>query len=611
MESQIIFDSCWRRFEERNASRMRTPREIIWLNGAPGAGKVSRAPERVGRLPPADACPARPDAAARRRRYPLPRRLSWLPLPPLPQGANTGRILTTRGLTRSMTISSLLVRRRPSPAAAPAAAPPPQHSSRPPAAPPPQPSPPLRAMMPPARAARPHLAGPGLAPASPAHLRPCTPAPLRPCTELGARCQEGDGLWRDDQRRDRGRPAAGRGDERRRHQRGGRPGHGGGRLPAHRAAGARPLRRARAGAAGAARAAAGGAAPCLLPPAPTARRQPLPCWSLAPHTQPPALTTTATHHHHHHHHHPCRWTSSSCSTTSCRSCTTATWTRPSRAGSRGQPSRCARPPPGGLLLLLRRARRCAGWRPRGRPRLEAAAAAAAAAAVPPLWSPGAAGWAEVWLPWEASAMVATWPPAPHRRTRTHIPTPALRAAGGGAVRGRGDERAAPDGARQGGVAAQQARHGRRRRRLPVGRAARPARASDPAGPAPPARPAVGVVCVLGCWPGRVAEHEHPRPPAFRRQQRTTDISTDLCKKRYQVFKTHYRQAARADHAPPSQQLRRPRPLTRRCCPRPLQPPLQRRPWPRLPLGCSLTQHRPLHPRAAPSCASSSSSPSTS
>ncbi len=41
MESQIIFDSCWRRFEDKAASRMRTPREIIWLNGAPGAGKVS------------------------------------------------------------------------------------------------------------------------------------------------------------------------------------------------------------------------------------------------------------------------------------------------------------------------------------------------------------------------------------------------------------------------------------------------------------------------------------------------------------------------------------------------------------------------------------------
>lgn len=43
MESQIIFDSCWRRFEDKFVGKMRTPREIIWLNGAPGAGKVGAA----------------------------------------------------------------------------------------------------------------------------------------------------------------------------------------------------------------------------------------------------------------------------------------------------------------------------------------------------------------------------------------------------------------------------------------------------------------------------------------------------------------------------------------------------------------------------------------
>jgi hypothetical protein len=58
MESQIIFDSCWRRFEERYASSMRTPREIIWLNGAPGAGKVG------GTAPPPGRCAAATPAVA-------------------------------------------------------------------------------------------------------------------------------------------------------------------------------------------------------------------------------------------------------------------------------------------------------------------------------------------------------------------------------------------------------------------------------------------------------------------------------------------------------------------------------------------------------------------
>lgn len=61
MESQVIFDSCWRRFEDKRQS-YRVPREIIWLNGAPGSGK----------------------------------------------GINTTHILKARGLSRSVTISSLL-----------------------------------------------------------------------------------------------------------------------------------------------------------------------------------------------------------------------------------------------------------------------------------------------------------------------------------------------------------------------------------------------------------------------------------------------------------------------------------------------------------------------
>lgn len=40
MESQLVFDSCWRRFRERRGMDFAAPREIVWLNGAPGSGKV-------------------------------------------------------------------------------------------------------------------------------------------------------------------------------------------------------------------------------------------------------------------------------------------------------------------------------------------------------------------------------------------------------------------------------------------------------------------------------------------------------------------------------------------------------------------------------------------
>ncbi|KAF8063870.1 vacuolar iron transporter 4 [Scenedesmus sp. PABB004] len=62
MESLLYFDSCWRRFEERYGAEFRVPREIVWLNGAPGSGK----------------------------------------------GVNTQHILKTRGLTKHLTISGLL-----------------------------------------------------------------------------------------------------------------------------------------------------------------------------------------------------------------------------------------------------------------------------------------------------------------------------------------------------------------------------------------------------------------------------------------------------------------------------------------------------------------------
>mmetsp|Transcript_26912 Transcript_26912/g.58761 ORF Transcript_26912/g.58761 Transcript_26912/m.58761 type:complete len:585 (+) Transcript_26912:197-1951(+) len=61
--SQVIFDSCWRRFEEKyRLLSIHVPREIVCLNGAPGAGK----------------------------------------------GANTQHILKTRGLEHSICVSSLL-----------------------------------------------------------------------------------------------------------------------------------------------------------------------------------------------------------------------------------------------------------------------------------------------------------------------------------------------------------------------------------------------------------------------------------------------------------------------------------------------------------------------
>eukprot|EP00882_Tetradesmus_deserticola_P019249 GHRQ01020707.1.p1 GENE.GHRQ01020707.1~~GHRQ01020707.1.p1 ORF type:complete len:460 (+),score=213.56 GHRQ01020707.1:50-1381(+) len=62
MESLVIFDSCWRRFEDRYGQDFRVPREVVWLNGAPGSGK----------------------------------------------GVNTGHILKTRGLTKHFTVSGLL-----------------------------------------------------------------------------------------------------------------------------------------------------------------------------------------------------------------------------------------------------------------------------------------------------------------------------------------------------------------------------------------------------------------------------------------------------------------------------------------------------------------------
>ncbi|GLI65551.1 hypothetical protein VaNZ11_009113 [Volvox africanus] len=63
MDAQVIFEACWRRFEEKfRLKSVNVPREVVWLNGAPGAGK----------------------------------------------GANTQHILKTRGLDHSVNLSSLL-----------------------------------------------------------------------------------------------------------------------------------------------------------------------------------------------------------------------------------------------------------------------------------------------------------------------------------------------------------------------------------------------------------------------------------------------------------------------------------------------------------------------
>eukprot|EP00884_Botryococcus_braunii_P018635 jgi/Botrbrau1/5455/Bobra.27_1s0006.1 len=61
-KAAITFEGCWRRLEDKYRDRMICPKEIVWLNGAPGSGK----------------------------------------------GANTPFILESRGLTRAVSMSSLL-----------------------------------------------------------------------------------------------------------------------------------------------------------------------------------------------------------------------------------------------------------------------------------------------------------------------------------------------------------------------------------------------------------------------------------------------------------------------------------------------------------------------
>jgi len=62
LKAQVVFDACWRKLESSRTAPLHPPAEVVWLNGAPGSGK----------------------------------------------GANTPFIMESRGITRAITMSSLL-----------------------------------------------------------------------------------------------------------------------------------------------------------------------------------------------------------------------------------------------------------------------------------------------------------------------------------------------------------------------------------------------------------------------------------------------------------------------------------------------------------------------
>lgn len=62
LKAQVVFDACWRKLETEASAPLQAPAEVVWLNGAPGSGK----------------------------------------------GANTPYIMESRGITRAITMSSLL-----------------------------------------------------------------------------------------------------------------------------------------------------------------------------------------------------------------------------------------------------------------------------------------------------------------------------------------------------------------------------------------------------------------------------------------------------------------------------------------------------------------------
>ncbi len=109
-------------------------------------------------------------------------------------------------------------------------------------------------------------------------------------------------------------------------------------------------------------------------------------------------------------------------------------------------------------------------------------------------------------------------------------------AGGDAVRGRGDEHQAADGARARGAPAQPARDGRRRRRALV----RPKAGAPGEGGCFSLCFAQGRVRCCTRWRAlTVLWWRDDRGGGGCREQRATDTSITTCKKRYDIFKQHY------------------------------------------------------------------------
>ncbi|DBA88059.1 TPA: hypothetical protein ACH3X2_005062 [Trebouxia sp. C0005] len=44
IKAQLVFEACWRKLESKWSGKIQCPHEIVWLNGAPGAGKGANTP---------------------------------------------------------------------------------------------------------------------------------------------------------------------------------------------------------------------------------------------------------------------------------------------------------------------------------------------------------------------------------------------------------------------------------------------------------------------------------------------------------------------------------------------------------------------------------------
>ena len=44
LKAQLVFDASWKAMEDRFGGKYVSPREIVWLNGAPGSGKGTNVP---------------------------------------------------------------------------------------------------------------------------------------------------------------------------------------------------------------------------------------------------------------------------------------------------------------------------------------------------------------------------------------------------------------------------------------------------------------------------------------------------------------------------------------------------------------------------------------